>query len=118
MDQMSWMSDGPAWNPWRSLVSQPVMDQYLPVDAQHSAVNSFVGTFSSRTRKPPFHGIAPILEIPTDNLMHHFGPQSIQNGVLLFSYMAPGFDFEIPEEEAQWRFDPESARIVDNRGRT
>lgn len=116
MDKMSWMSDGPTWGPWRSLVSQPVIDQYLPVDAQHPAVNSFVRTFLSRARKPPFHGIAPMLEVPTDNLMHHFGPKSTGRGFLLFPWVAPGVDFEMPEEEAEWRTDPESTRIVDDRG--
>jgi hypothetical protein len=116
MDGMSWMSDAPTWGPWRSLVSQPVIDQYLPVDSEHSAVNSFVRTFLTRARKPPFRGIAPMLQIPTDNLMHHFGPKSTRRGFLLFPWQAPGVAFEIPEEEAEWRTDSESARIVDDRG--
>lgn len=116
MEKMSWMSDAPAWGPWRSIASQPVIEQYLPADSEHSAVNSFVRTFLTRARKPPFHGIAPMLQIPTDNLMHHFGPKSTRRGFLLFPWQAPGVDFEIPEEEAEWRTDPEPARIVDDRG--
>ena len=115
MDKMSWMSDGLTWGSWRSLVSQAVIDQNLPISSEQSAVDSFVRTFLARARRPPFHGIAPMLQIPTDNLMQYLGPESTRRGLLLFSWQAPGVDFEIPEEEAEWRTDPEAC-IVDDRG--